>query len=160
VKVLVGLPLKTKEIVKVVKVLLNLKEIIFKVVSSRGVGKTFTTFTTFTFESCSKDSALATAATKFCLIPFPGDTALIQQFQFSVSRRLETSRAEPSMTGLVKTEESSGKEMRQKVPLPGREQRGLTVYPNPIFHRRQKKSFLKSKARSAKAESESVSRRL
>ena len=78
-KVLVGLPLKTKEIVKVVKVLLNLKEIIFKI--SRGVGKTFTTFT---FENCP--------------FSFPGNTApetLALQIPGNV--RLEHSQPGPTM---------------------------------------------------------------
>ncbi len=68
----------------------------------------------------------------FCLIPFPGDTALMQQFQFSVSRRLETSRAEPSMTGLVKSEESPGRGMGQD---------GLGFCPNPNSIDGKKKSF-------------------
>ena len=74
-KVLVGLPLKTKEIVKVVKVLLNLKEIIFKVVSSRGVGKTFTTFTTFTFENC-PFSFLGNTAPETLALQIPGNVRL------------------------------------------------------------------------------------
>lgn len=101
-KVLVGLPLKTKEIVKVVKVLLNLKEIIFKVVSSRGVGKTFTTFTTFTFENCP--------------FSFPGNTALTQQFQFPVLSGLEPFSGRAVDAGLVKTEGLSGKLMGQREP--------------------------------------------
>lgn len=35
-------------------------------------------------------------------------TALIQQFQLSALRRLETTHLKPSMTGLVKTEECGG----------------------------------------------------
>jgi len=91
--------LKTKEIVRVVRVLLNLKRI-FKRVYIKGGEKTLTTLT---FESRSKDSALATVATKLCPLRFPGNTALSQQFQFLIWSGLEPFSGQAVDAGLVKT---------------------------------------------------------